>query len=238
MESQYEEVSRWKKWCLENTCVWLQNKFPSSAIWMVRPCRMLRNLFSCFHQFVDSSITGVPEYDASFGAIPHLRLLLKDAIQQVCRERSLDDTDVVHLPVILVGFSKGCVVLNQVVYELSNYVDKEHHPAEAATSRMEKISQFVRRFKAFYWLDSGHSGDHGAWITDDRLLKTLASLKAEIYVHVTPYQVCCSQRPWIGEEEKVFVEKLKSFGANVHETLHFEHDGRTLARHFQVLEVF
>ncbi|KAL5484705.1 hypothetical protein EMCRGX_G021245 [Ephydatia muelleri] len=240
METQYEDVSRWKNWCLENTCVWLQKKFPTAAIWIVRPCRMLRNLFSCFHQFVNSSITGVPDYDSTFGAIPHLRLLLKDAIRQVCQERRLDDRDVEHLPITLVGFSKGCVVLNQIVHELSNYVDKVHRAAELEefASRMEKISLFVKRFKAFYWLDSGHSGDHGAWITDDRLLKTLAALKADIYVHVTPYQVCCAQRPWIGEEEKMFVEKLRSFGADVHETIHFEHDGRTLAKHFQVLEVF
>ena len=238
MEAQHDEVSRWKHWCLENTCVRLQNKFPNSAIWIIRPCRMLHNMFSCFHQFVNSSIIGVPEYDATFGAIPHLRLLLKDAICQVCHERGLDDKDFVRMPVTLVGFSKGCVVLNQILHELNNYVERDHHNAETSAPRMEKISQFVRTFNAFYWLDSGHSGDHEAWITDDRVLKTLAGLKAEIHVHVTPYQVRCPQRPWIGEEEKVFVEKLRSFGANVHETLHFEHDGRTLGKHFQVLEVF
>ncbi len=93
------------------------------------------------------------------------------------------------------------------------------------------------RLKAFYWLDGGHSGTGGAWVTDDELLQILASLRVEIHVHVTPHQVKDAHRPWIGEEKTEFVEKLKRFGASVKDTLHFE-DDTSLEKHFKVLEVF
>ena len=73
---------------------------------------------------------------------------------------------------------------------------------------------------------------------DDLLLKLLASLKAEIQVHVTPQQVCDPHRSWIGEEEREFVDRLRYYGAKVEETLHFEQDERSLEKHFRVLEAF
>lgn len=256
MESQYVEISRWKDFCLENTCSLLKQKFPNSAIWIVRPSRMLRNLFSSFHHFVESSITGVPEYDSAHGAIPHLELLLRDAVHQVVAQGVLEKSaqETLALPLVLIGFSKGCVVLNQIVHELVNYVgllpssrsplpSPRGSPAQRSflffpIANMERLKEFVGRIRVFYWLDAGHSGDHGAWVTDVDLLQTLTLLQATIHVHVTPYQVLCPFRPWIGEEKCEFVAKLQQSGATVKETLHFEQEERSLERHFRVLEVF
>lgn len=294
MESQYEEISRWKRFCLENTCQWLQKKFPNSAIWIVRPSRMLRNLFSSFHNFVQSSITGVPEYGTSHGAIPNLERMLRDAVTQVHARGGVEKgvAELQKLPVVLVGFSKGCVVLNQIVYELVNFVSfpnrsystgsngrGSHSPSPHDSPRSSGIvygnhvprpsprtsprtsprssplpspssspvisfqtmmasRDFVARFKALYWLDGGHSGTGGAWVTDDELLMILASLRATVHVHVTPHQVNDPHRPWIGEEKTEFVAKLRKFGATVTDTLHFKDDEPSLEKHFRVLEEF
>lgn len=260
MAAQYEEISRWKRWSLEDTCELLQEKFPGSAIWIVRPSRTLRYLFSCFQHFVDSSLTGVPKHDTTHGAISHLEHLLRDAIHQVHqnkggagKEVGWSESAVLSLPLVLIGFSKGCVVLNQIVHELGNYVEEERSgisdssksPVPAAENahklnhkQVQRGRDFVKRIKAFYWLDAGHSGTHDTWVTNDVLLKTLSSLGAEIHVHVTPQQVCDPHRPWLGEEQSVFVSKLQQLGANVRETVHFEHDERSLEKHFRVLEVF
>lgn len=253
MEAQYVEISRWKEFCLESTCDLLRKKFPSAAVWIVRPSRMLRNLFSSFHNFVESSITGVPEYSSAPSAVPQLVQLLRNAVQQVHASshgglrKSLQE--MFSLPVVLVGFSKGCVVLNQIVHELANYVSpapSSTGPPPASRSPISPslvphgkqiIRDFVGRVTAFYWLDAGHSGDHGAWVTDDDLLRVLATLRVEVHVHVTPHQVLCPQRPWIGEEKCEFVAKLRQFGATVKETLHFEEDA-SLEKHFKVLQVF
>ena len=348
MESQYEEISRWSPWCLENTCTLLQAKFPNSAVWVVRPSRMLRSLFSCFHNFVQSSLVGVPTYSPAYGALPQIERLLADACYKVHKwgKLKMELRSAILLPIVLVGFSKGCVVLNQVLHELVNYVTIDpniaqmapyphshprhhlstssissvssisstedssylhhsHRTNRAASPRtprkvspepmvrssstssprsgaathsnssyndsssvsdyarslyrsssssrgasasnhfislsereIERIKHFLSQVKAFYWLDAGHSGGHGAWVIDDTLLKLLASLKADVQVHVTPQQVCDPHRLWIGEEEREFVDRLRYYGAKVEETLHFEHDERSLEKHFRVLEVF
>lgn len=96
----------------------------------------------------------------------------------------------------------------------------------------------MRRLRAMYWLDAGHSGESGAYINDEELLSGLASLNVQVKVHVTPYQVRCPQRPWIGEEEAKFVAHLQQLGASVGEVVHFDGEERSLERHFRILEVF
>ena len=333
MEAQYIEISQWKKWCLENTCTLLQKKFPNSAVWIVRPTRMLRNLFSCYHNFVQSSLVGVPTYNSTYGGLPQLERLILNALYKVHHKGQLTMSvrNAYMLPFVLVGFSKGCVVLNQILHELVNYValnpqayphrlystssassissvssneesngpprsaplspnlsrghmsssslspdppvrsyshSSSRHPSTSSCTEygrwspqpgrsssshgvsasahkitlseddVRKMRAFLGRIKAFYWLDAGHSGGYGAWVTNDELLKMLASLKAEVHVHVTPQQVCDPHRVWIGEEEREFVDKLRYFGATVYESLHFEHEERSLEKHFQVLDVF
>ena len=378
MEGQYDEISQWKPWCLENTLSILQHKFPNSAIWIVRPCRMLRFLFSCFHNFVQSSIVGIPTYSSGYGAIPHIEALLQDAIHQAHSKGHfrLPPRVVFELPLVIIGFSKGCVVLNQILHELVNYVNLdhthlhvplshhssssslhrhhktpsvssisslssmedgpshphhqhyqqpqlqqqqtlpskpclsnpqspiagkkkmelasnssspnmsqthsgtsihrhpsisslsseqgEHHPrrsrsrspmlfsrsgSSSSTSQgrrviplseddIQRLRQLLARLKALFWLDAGHSGGCGAWVTDVDLLRCLAGLNSEVHVHVTPQQVCDPNRAWIREEERDFVDKLRYYGVTVTEVLHFEHEERSLENHCRVLNVF
>ena len=89
-----------------------------------------------------------------------------------------------------------------------------------------------------YWLDAGHSGGCGAWVTDEDLLRCLASQNIEVHVHVTPQQVCDPNRCWIREEEREFVDRLRYYGTTVTEVLHFEHEERSLENHFRVLNQF
>ncbi len=336
---------------------------------------MLRQMFSCFHNFVQSSLIGVPTYNATYGCLLQLEALLKDAIQKAIRQGHLD-MDVrsaLKLPVILVGFSKGCVVLNQIIHELVNYIipqglqrtrhvnlsvstpsmhsgqrsmhsspttprstrlaspdvgrrtdvdgsearrrgditrdsterltvqrglqeqrslpelsieessvngrprsaDSRSRLSSTSSTRstssmrsdrgatperalqpyrsssfgapaskhilkptetdVRNVTMFLRRLKGLYWLDAGHSGGHGAWVTDSELLSMLAGLGVAVFVHVTPQQVKDPHRVWIGEEQREFVDKLRGFGATVHETMHFENEERSLENHFRVL---
>lgn len=250
METQYEEISRWKNWSLNDTCSILQTKFPGSAIWIVRPCTMLRNLFSCFHNFVLSSIVGAPEFNTSHGAIPHLYLLLKDSIHHACRQTSVEliEKDIISLPVLLIGFSKGCVVLNQILHELGNYISvtppafKEGTEMDKETSlskgKDNDIKSFLNQIKSIYWLDSGHPGEEEAWIKDRDILSILSHLNPEVYVHVSPHQICCPSRPWIGEEEKEFISILLQLGVSVTEKIHFDNEPRSLLNHFRILNEF
>lgn len=106
------------------------------------------------------------------------------------------------------------------------------------TVDIKEIMGFLNHISDIYWLDSGHSGEEGVWVTDRDLLSPLVKLNVHIHVHVSPLQVTCPNRPWIGEEEKAFVSTLRDIGCNIEEKVHFESEPRSLLNHFKVLNEF
>ena len=228
---------------------------------------MLRGIFGCYEQFVHSTMTGVPEYDSGNTAVLNLYTLLTRAVDKIkskstsgnMKRHDLEAPDFLSVPLILVGFSKGCVVLNQLMYEVGFILGgieaslKGEEPMdssdgttptqtkprpEPSSNINENERKLIERISAIFWLDSGHSGLSGAWVTHGGILSVVAKLSASIHVHVTPQQVEDPHRPWIREELRTFVELLKKFDANVSETLHFDNIPRSLHNHFKVLKVF
>ena len=57
-------------------------------------------------------------------------------------------------------------------------------------------------------------------------------------IHVTPYQVKDSGRPWIGKEEKQFYSTLKKAGVVLSRKLHFEEETASIENHFLLLKHF
>uniref|UniRef100_V5H2P9 Putative conserved secreted protein n=1 Tax=Ixodes ricinus TaxID=34613 RepID=V5H2P9_IXORI len=131
-------------------------------------------------------------------------------------------------PLVLIGFSKGCVVLNQVLYAIKAL---ELNPDD-------DLCAFVGRIREMYWLDGGHSGGSNTWVTKEVVLKAFAQLNIKVNIHVTPYQVLCNSRPWIGKEEKGFREMLKKLGMDVSRKLHYADEQPSLDMHFKLLEEF
>ncbi|XP_053678036.1 mitochondrial protein C2orf69 homolog [Anopheles nili] len=131
----------------------------------------------------------------------------------------------------LIGFSKGCVVLNQFIYEFHYY--KTLTPDDSTMMRL------VSRITDMYWLDGGHGGGKNTWITSRSLLETLCRLCINVHVHVTPYQIQDDHRPWIRKEEKAFTDLLKRLGAAFDRTLYpSEANSTNLYTHFDVLNRF
>lgn len=220
---------KWKQWNLESTAKILEKRFPNSFIWVVRPSRYHLNTFACYQNFVEADMFGVPDHrNHDYGALYHLRALLESAVKQVLDIPEGEEDPTFDFQVILVGFSKGCVVLNQIIYELST--------VSAGVDLC--LNDFASRISAMYWLDGGHSGESNTWITDEKFLDHLAKHVPRIRVHVTPYQIKDATRPWIGKEQKKFVENLRSLGANVKVKVHFQDRDPSLAFHFKLLESF
>ncbi|KAK1165844.1 hypothetical protein AOXY_G14484 [Acipenser oxyrinchus oxyrinchus] len=130
------------------------------------------------------------------------------------------------LALTLVGFSKGCVVLNQLVYEL-----------RGARADPE-LAPFVASITDMYWLDGGHPGGSNTWVTSQESLKDLASSGIGVHSHVTPYEVCDPMWAWVGKEHKRFVRALRELGVPIVDKLHFENQLPSLEQHFRVLEEF
>ncbi|RLW00941.1 hypothetical protein DV515_00008385 [Chloebia gouldiae] len=126
----------------------------------------------------------------------------------------------------LIGFSKGCVVLNQLLYELKE------------AKKDKNTDAFLKNIKAIYWLDGGHSGGSNTWVTYPEMLKELAETGIKVHAHVTPYQVFDTMRSWIGREHEKFVQILEEFGVEINDQLHFADEVPSLDNHFRVHEVF
>jgi len=131
-----------------------------------------------------------------------------------------------NVKISLVGFSKGCVVLNQFLYELPLVEDNR------------QIKIFMSKVKAMYWLDGGHAGKQNTWVTNDEVLKTLTDYDLGVSVHVTPYQVKDIKRPWIGREQILFVSKLKQLSARINVVKHHFDEPGSIENHFNVLNQF
>ncbi len=146
------------------------------------------------------------------------------------------------------------VTIATVTYTLINYTGEDNNVPCAGNPGMESVLQvlqstqaidnddivkFIKQIEQIYWLDAGHSGEEHVWITDKEVLSTIQQLSPlEVFVSVSPLQINCPTRPWIGEEEKLFVSILKEIGVNVIERIHFENEPGSLKNHFKILNEF
>ena len=222
----HRDNHRYKSWNLVSVALLLQEKFAKSCIWIVKPSRMHLRTFAVYGNFVNSNDFGVPSHDQNGGAFLYLTQLLQAAMSMMTSSSYHDDIIFPSVGYELVGFSKGCVVLNQFLYELS------------AAKNNDKLKDFVGKVSSMYWLDGGHSGGSNTWIAHDDVLQALKGMEISIHVRVTPYQVNDAMRKWIGEEKRKFVSKVKKLGISVHDRYHFEHEERSIENHFRVLTVF
>ncbi|XP_054715833.1 mitochondrial protein C2orf69-like [Uloborus diversus] len=219
---------------LESTAVLLHERFPQRNILIIKPVKMALMTFSCYENFLEVNNFGAPTYKFNYDCLKHLRMLLQNVEPIIKSQQNLECRETISTNIlasgqkILVGFSKGCVVLNQLLYAFT---------ALNETPDCE-IETLVRSIESMYWLDGGHSGASCTWVTEKNVLHNFSKLKVDVHIHVTPYQVLCDTRPRIGQEEKKFRESLSRLGVNVKRVLHFENEVRSLDMHFKILDVF
>lgn len=79
-----EEMDKnWKQWDLETTAKLLEKRFPNSFVWVVRPSSYHQKTFSCFGNFAETNMFGVPDHrNTEYGAIPHLKALIDSGVRQ------------------------------------------------------------------------------------------------------------------------------------------------------------
>ncbi|XP_074659323.1 mitochondrial protein C2orf69 homolog isoform X2 [Tubulanus polymorphus] len=208
--------------CLENVASRLSVRFPRANVWLVKPTRMHLKTFAVYSNFVESNAFGSPTHSDGQQSWKHLRRLLRNACVKTGAE--FDP----RLALVLCAFSKGCVVLNQLLYDL-----------KSAKIEDKKLSEFVDATSEIYWLDGGHSGGGNTWVTDRDVLARVADIAGvRIHAHVSPYQVKDPMRGWIGKEQKKFVKVLRELGVNVTNAVHFGDEPGSIDNHFNVLDEF
>lgn len=152
----------------------------------------------------------------------------------------------------IVGFSKGCVVLNQLLYEF-HYLKVNAGSmsllnglvgitlsvcSQTLTPDDPTMNPLLSCIEDMYWLDGGHNGGKNTWITSRSLLETLCRLNIRVHVHMTPYQLTDERRPWIRKEERMFSDLLLRFNAHIKRYVHFENEPASLQQHFRLIGEF
>jgi hypothetical protein len=138
--------------------------------------------------------------------------------------------------IILVGFSKGCVVLNQLLHELT---------ALRLMKTDNDLTKFASRIRRFIWLDGGHNNGERVmiWPTDENLILTLSYFQIQIEIYVTPFQINSSNPYKINhtEQYKKFSELLLCQSTNLskdNNKMFFADQSPSIEKHFQLLTVF
>merc|ERR1711974_595168 len=157
-------------WNTEATASKIFHKFPQSLVFIMRPSRMHLKTFAVYSNFVETNDFGNPSHCSDFGSVHHLSVLYSSAIKELQCKTGREDI-VENVPIRLIGFSKGCIVLNQIIFELPTIEEDQC------------LQAFLTKIKYFYWLDGGHSGGgETTWITDETSLTHLAMLQAHIEI--------------------------------------------------------
>ncbi|XP_076246270.1 mitochondrial protein C2orf69 homolog isoform X2 [Calliopsis andreniformis] len=221
---QHMDSKKYIEWSLQNTGHILSTNFPKKHILIIRPS-------SCFDNFVPANEYGVPSFLPTHNALKHLRELIKSSLEHIKTCNVYEDhthfnTEKTRLS--FMGFSKGCVVLNQLLHEFHYYQNKPNIDVE--------INNFIKLIESMWWLDGGHAGPKDIWITEKSILESFAKLRINVHVHVTPYQIEDVSRPWIHEEENEFCSTLRDMGVSIKRVLHFADKPRSLKLHFNILK--
>lgn len=219
----------------------LSRKFgEASNVWVVRPRRFKHGAYSSFDNFVQTNDYGAAtKYDPAASATKHLTVLMQNA-QALLRQQGVNVST--GLPMHLLGFSKGGIVLNQLVTELvrySFYKKRSNSGQVRQGSVCASTRQFFAAINSMHWLDSGNGSLDGALPTEEAALAVLARYEQlRLFVHVTPYQYEARQRPWIRNEVNSFVNKMNLLGADVQLIIYYAGDECSLASHFHILHDF
>ena len=81
--AKHKDHKSWQMWDLEAVAAILEKRFPNSFIWVIRPSQYHLHTFSCFGNFVESSVFGVPDHrNNEYGALKHLQALLNNGVRR------------------------------------------------------------------------------------------------------------------------------------------------------------
>lgn len=245
------ENSAWRKFSLERTAALLSKKFSASdqnsslltqpIVMVISPQSFASDTYSHFSQFVDSAdFSGSPTFSSvGWRAWSELEALVENALSLALTDSSNpaqqhsaapNFSGLTNFQFILVGFSKGCVVLNELLLELSRVNLTCRAPAgrtpRSLRSSAERAARFASSVHRWVWLDGGHNGSAPVWPQDAVAVEALTQLPLEqsaatsepapghtpapvhVHVAVSPYQMSDSRRPHIGRQCARFCELL------------------------------
>jgi len=246
--TRLRHFAEFSKYSVESTVRILAEKFENYNIWVVQPSQMLDNVYSIYSNFISSEnldeFGSVKSFDSRGTACEHLLALLKFSCKKVHEMTEFQPE--FNKAITLLGFSKGAMVLNQLISELSvklspfqcesgsdsDYTSSDSEPDEPYSNILFK------RVKAIHFLDPGNGPLKGSWVLNHRAIASLVKFPIKMYIHGTKYQWGSKLRPWLLAEKDSFVNRVESEGGVVMAKEYFRANEGSLALHFKLLEDF
>ncbi|KAF0699951.1 Aste57867_9501 [Aphanomyces stellatus] len=214
----------------ESVCDHYARRFPDANVWVVKPFSHAKGV-SCYDNFVDHVDGDPTQYAVDGPAFMHLQLLME-------RASALFPGDLTwSLPLHLHGFSRGAVVLNQLITELGSLLHRPPSPTHVDATWEDladgsSISAFFDRVESIEWIDGGCNARGLAYPSHDTALVLLNAFRhISLRVLVTPYHY--AHRPWYAADLAQFQTECQ----HVELTQHFMDDAPSLQNHFEVLFV-
>ncbi|AEC10474.1 hypothetical protein AT2G44850 [Arabidopsis thaliana] len=243
------------------------SKFGNSVNAWVVEASVFNGPFAIYKDFVPSvNHMGAPKSysPVGFPASSSIVSLLSSCLHEVLKEGTdvclIDQiASVHHCPkTIVLGFSKGGVVMNQLMSEISsldtNFAKTSSAMVEESTSQHEKIQiipaskeSFLNSISEVHYIDVGLNSS-GAYITDHNVVQRISQRLARgadslrIVIHGTPRQWCDELRGWIRKEKDELVRLLKAETENsggklqVCERFYFSDRLADLQMHFEIID--
>ncbi|CAG2174640.1 unnamed protein product [Oppiella nova] len=115
-----EEHKKLIDYCLEDMTTILSDKWSTSHVLVIRANRFHNNTYAIYDNFVVSDSFGCPKHQFSKQSLIHLRLLLLNCFNQLNLNLDLRSDH----KLVIIGFSKGCVVLNQMLHSFYVSLDE------------------------------------------------------------------------------------------------------------------
>lgn len=248
------------------------SKFGNSVNAWVVEASLFSGPFAIYKDFVPSvNHKGAPKsysplgFPASSSIVSLLSSCFQEAKNLILKEGKelclIDQiASVHHCPrTIVLGFSKGGVVMNQLMSEISsldtNFAETTSATVEEPTSQHEKIQiipaskeSFLNSISEVHYIDVGLNSS-GAYITDHNVVQRISQRLARrtdsllrIVIHGTPRQWCDEQRGWIRKEKDELVRLLEAETENsggklqVCERFYFSDRLADLQMHFEIID--
>ncbi|XP_073045276.1 uncharacterized protein [Primulina eburnea] len=247
----------------------LVSKFGGSINAYVVEASIFNGPFAVFKDFIPSvNENGEPKtYDATgFPASTSLVLLLSKFLGEATNAilgkqkepyQSEASSSSSHKPeTAILGFSKGGIILNQLLTELSFYETQKNTVSGGVTSQEDSSviptskESLLSSISEIHYVDVGLNSN-GAYLTDkdviDRISECLSRRATGIrfLFHGTPRQWSDERRIWIRKEKDALVRLLKRAAAArndidkllIRERLYFPSKLPNLQMHFEIIEV-
>lgn len=160
-------------------------------VWVIRPCKYINQKYVVYNGFLPMNNDGIPRMGRSccnsefkaVTAIPHLQALINRSceLENEKWKSSYGNICNPNLPCVLIGFSKGCVILTKVFFEIELQL------------MSNSLSPFICLIRDMYWLDSGHNGEEDYWPHDWTMFSRIAECRElrglTFHAYATPFQI-------------------------------------------------